>query len=54
MDSGMLLEQDNARPAFEPLSPLLPEELCWIIDRSFACEVSAEHPHPTTPLITGP
>ncbi|EKM56096.1 uncharacterized protein PHACADRAFT_122281 [Phanerochaete carnosa HHB-10118-sp] len=39
MDSGMLLEQDNTRPAFEPLTPLLPEELCWIIDRSFACEM---------------
>ncbi|GJE88083.1 Mak10 domain-containing protein [Phanerochaete sordida] len=39
MDSGMLQEQDNARPPFESLSPLLPEELCWIIDRSFAGEM---------------
>ena len=40
MDSGMLLKEDETRLPFNPLAPLLPEELCWIIDRSFACDVS--------------
>ena len=42
----MLLEE-NRRPPFDPLTPLLPEEVCWILDRSFACEVnaSARAPH---------
>ncbi|KIP07499.1 hypothetical protein PHLGIDRAFT_105599 [Phlebiopsis gigantea 11061_1 CR5-6] len=39
MDSGMLLEGEEDRPAFDALTPLLPEELCWILDRSFACEM---------------
>ena len=39
MDSGMSLEQDVAND-FDPLAPLLPEELCWILDRMFACEVN--------------
>ena len=38
MDSGMVVEQER-RPSFDPLTPLLPRELCWILDRSFACEV---------------
>ncbi|KAI0081399.1 hypothetical protein K474DRAFT_1587725 [Panus rudis PR-1116 ss-1] len=38
MDSGMILEQDQ-RPPFDPLNPLLSEEVCWILDRSFACEM---------------
>lgn len=29
-----------ARPQFDPLTALLPEEICWIIDRSMAYEVS--------------
>ncbi|KAF9228847.1 Mak10-domain-containing protein [Gyrodon lividus] len=37
-DSGMAL-MDQSRPDFDPLTPLLPEEVCWIIDRSFACEM---------------
>jgi N-alpha-acetyltransferase 35, NatC auxiliary subunit len=39
MDSGMLVPKDD-HPPFDPLAPLLPEEICWILDRSFACEVS--------------
>ncbi|KAI0355145.1 Mak10-domain-containing protein [Trametes cingulata] len=38
LDSGMILEEQR-RPAFDPLTPLLPEEVCWILDRSFACEM---------------
>lgn len=52
MDSGMLLEQDE-RPPFDPLAPLLPEELCWILDRSFACEVSAPITYAHTPPYFG-
>ncbi len=39
LDSGMITEE-NRRPPFDPLMPLLPEEVCWIIDRSFSYEVS--------------
>ncbi|KAG7453081.1 uncharacterized protein BT62DRAFT_959328 [Guyanagaster necrorhizus] len=38
LDSGMILEK-NQRPPFDPLMPLLPEEVCWIIDRSFSYEM---------------
>ncbi|KAI0046941.1 Mak10-domain-containing protein [Auriscalpium vulgare] len=38
MDSGMALD-DEQRPPFEPLAPLLPEELCYILDRMIACEM---------------
>ncbi|KAI9069479.1 Mak10-domain-containing protein [Trametes sanguinea] len=38
LDSGMILEEQR-RPPFNPLTPLLPEEVCWILDRSFACEM---------------
>ena len=38
MDSGMVLEEAR-RPPFNPLSPLLPEEVCWILDRSISCKV---------------
>ncbi|KAG6375824.1 hypothetical protein JVT61DRAFT_2681 [Boletus reticuloceps] len=37
-DSGLAL-MDQTRPVFDPLEPLLPEEVCWMIDRSFACEM---------------
>ena len=39
MDSGMVLEEAQ-RPSFDPLAPLLPEEVCWILDRSISCEVN--------------
>ncbi|EPQ50584.1 hypothetical protein GLOTRDRAFT_118272 [Gloeophyllum trabeum ATCC 11539] len=38
MDSGMIAEA-NERPEFQPLTPLLPEEVCWIMDRALACEL---------------
>ncbi|KAJ8591458.1 Mak10-domain-containing protein [Rhizopogon salebrosus TDB-379] len=37
-DSGMAL-LDKSKPSFNPLAPLTPEEVCWIIDRSFSCEM---------------
>lgn len=39
MDSGMILEQQR-RPPFDPLLPMLPQEVCWIMDRMFTCEVN--------------
>ncbi|KXN91924.1 N-alpha-acetyltransferase, 35 NatC auxiliary subunit [Leucoagaricus sp. SymC.cos] len=38
LDSGYI-PPGEARPKFNPLAPLLPEELCWIIDRSFSYEM---------------
>ncbi|KAL0563501.1 N-alpha-acetyltransferase, non-catalitic subunit [Marasmius crinis-equi] len=38
LDTGMKLENDQKEP-FHPLTPLLPEEVCWIIDRAFAYEI---------------
>ncbi|KAG2073488.1 Mak10-domain-containing protein [Suillus decipiens] len=37
-DSGLAL-LDKSKPSFNPLTPLTPEEVCWIIDRSFSCEM---------------
>ncbi|EGN96405.1 hypothetical protein SERLA73DRAFT_76363 [Serpula lacrymans var. lacrymans S7.3] len=37
-DSGMVSEI-NINPPFNPLSPMLPEEICWLMDRSFVCEM---------------
>ncbi|OCH86192.1 hypothetical protein OBBRIDRAFT_738454 [Obba rivulosa] len=39
MDSGMLPE-GHRKPPFSPIIPLLPEEICWLLDRSFSCEVA--------------
>lgn len=41
MDSGATLPAEEQRPPFDPLTPLLPEEVCWILDRILACEVSS-------------
>lgn len=38
LDTGITLQEER-RPPFNPLVQLLPEEVCWILDRSFACEV---------------
>ncbi|KAK7040262.1 N-alpha-acetyltransferase, non-catalitic subunit [Paramarasmius palmivorus] len=35
LDTGMKLGNEP----FDPMTPLLPEELCWIIDRTFAYEM---------------
>lgn len=52
MDSGMVLEGAQ-RPPFDPLAPLLPEEVGWILDRSISCEVTKNSPGHSHPLITG-
>ncbi|THH13088.1 hypothetical protein EW146_g7094 [Bondarzewia mesenterica] len=38
LDTGMELDEER-RPPFNPLTPLLPEELCYIMDRTFSCEM---------------
>ncbi|KAM5542815.1 hypothetical protein V8D89_003776 [Ganoderma adspersum] len=38
LDSGMILDEQRRAP-FDPLTPLLPKEVCWLLDRSFACEM---------------
>ncbi|KAF8872660.1 Mak10 subunit, NatC N-terminal acetyltransferase-domain-containing protein [Gymnopilus junonius] len=38
LDSGIIV-QEQIRPTFDPLAPLLPEELCWILDRALAYEM---------------
>lgn len=42
MDSGAEVPGETSNVAFDPLTPLIPEEVCWIMDRVFACEVNAE------------
>ena len=40
MDSGMdIPEYTIASKSFNPMRPLLPEEVCWILDRLTAAEV---------------
>ncbi|KAG8968024.1 hypothetical protein FRC03_008889 [Tulasnella sp. 419] len=45
MDSGVILPQSSldsggeAHMTFDPLTPLLPVEVCWVIDRSMAGEM---------------
>ena len=38
LDSGIIV-QEQLRPPFNPFAPLLPEEVCWILDRAVAYEV---------------
>ncbi|KAJ7700787.1 Mak10 subunit, NatC N-terminal acetyltransferase-domain-containing protein [Mycena rosella] len=38
LDSGMVVEEEE-RPPFDVWAPLLPQEICWIIDRSFSYEM---------------
>lgn len=38
LDTGFIV-QEQIRPPFKPLTPLLPEEICWILDRALAYEV---------------
>ncbi|KZS98798.1 hypothetical protein SISNIDRAFT_447615 [Sistotremastrum niveocremeum HHB9708] len=40
MDSGVILAEQKDRPPFEPTRHLLPEELCWVMDRLTACEMT--------------
>ncbi|KAF8259877.1 Mak10 subunit, NatC N-terminal acetyltransferase-domain-containing protein [Lactarius quietus] len=39
MDSGLILDDEAERVAFSPLTPLLPEEVCYVLDRTIACEM---------------
>lgn len=39
LDTGLILEEVERRPRFNPLAPMLPEEVCWILDRAFTYEV---------------
>ena len=38
LDTGFITK-DQAQSPFDPLTPLLPEEVCWILDRAMAYEV---------------
>ncbi|KAI6103725.1 hypothetical protein EDD16DRAFT_1641098 [Pisolithus croceorrhizus] len=38
-DSGLAL-LDDSRPPFDPLAPLLPEQVCWVIDHAVSCETT--------------
>lgn len=38
LDSG-IVSGDQNRPKFNPQTPLLPEELCWILDRCFSYDM---------------
>lgn len=42
LDNGMA-QYGNLPPQFDCYAPLLPEEVCWILDRAFAAEVSRPH-----------
>ena len=48
MDSGLILDDEAGRLVFSPLTPLLPEEVCYVLDRTIACEVRQRRP---TPLL---
>ncbi|KAF9480902.1 hypothetical protein BDN70DRAFT_877091 [Pholiota conissans] len=37
LDSGLIV-QEQVRPPFDPLMLLLPEEVCWVLDRALAYE----------------
>jgi hypothetical protein len=39
MDSGLIIDGEAEQLVFSPLTPLLPEEVCYILDRAIACEV---------------
>ena len=53
MDSGMTIESER-RPPFNPLEPMLPQEICWILDRAFACEVIRHPPYRHVPTFMYP
>ena len=44
MDSGLVLDDEATKPQFNPLALLLPEEVCYILDRVIACEVRPVFP----------
>jgi N-alpha-acetyltransferase 35, NatC auxiliary subunit len=52
MDSGLILDEEAERPHFNPLAPLLPEEVCYILDRAITCEVRLPGTFPYLCLTT--
>ncbi len=49
MDSGLILDDEVERLVFSSLAPLLPEEVCYVLDRTIACEVRPCQP--TFPFV---
>ncbi|KZV60520.1 hypothetical protein PENSPDRAFT_671604, partial [Peniophora sp. CONT] len=45
MDTGVILPAQLERPTYNPTAPLLPSELCWLLDRSFAAEMQWHKGH---------
>ncbi|KAG6868430.1 hypothetical protein C0993_003107 [Termitomyces sp. T159_Od127] len=45
LDSG-LISENQTTSLFDPNAPLLPQELCWIIDRAFAYEMAWHNGNP--------
>lgn len=39
MDSGLTPSDTEGIQPFDPLMELLPQEICWILDKALACEV---------------
>ena len=39
MDTGVRPASQLDSPSYDPQVPLLPSELCWLLDRSFAAEM---------------
>ncbi|KIL68496.1 hypothetical protein M378DRAFT_71592 [Amanita muscaria Koide BX008] len=38
LDTGLIKDNEDQTP-FDPTTPLLPEEICWILDRAYAYEM---------------
>ncbi len=44
MDSGLISDDSAEQLVFSPLTPLFPEEICYVLDRAIACEVRPRKP----------
>ena len=54
MDSGAVSDTEDVQPPFDLMTPLLPEEVCWVLDQALACEVRGavmSGVHPARDLI---
>ena len=51
LDSGLELPEQTSRPPFDPLAPLLPEELCWMFDTALAYQVRGQPHAPRSHLM---